>query len=107
MKKPLLAAMAALTILAGQGAAAQTQAPKPPAPGTPAYCYEKWDEMVARNDTGGQDRDDFIRQCLTRRRGGGDFFPAGGDLALLAYFGWIAAAILIGFSNEHQRPISP
>lgn len=107
MKKPLLAAMAALTILAGQGAAAQTQAPNPPAPGTPAYCYEKWDEMVARRDTGGQDRDDFIRQCLARRPGGGEFYPAGGEFALLATFGWIAAIMLISFNNENSRPISP
>ena len=60
--------------------------------------------MVARHATGNQDRDDFMRECVAKRRGGGE--PT---LTLLGSGGLISGIILLAFTEggHNERPISP
>ncbi|HEY5106453.1 MAG TPA: hypothetical protein VII73_06730 [Caulobacteraceae bacterium] len=109
MKKPILAAMAALAMLSSQAGAVQAQDAREPQPGTLAYCTEKWDDMVSRHDTGTQDRDDFMRSCVARRHVGGYYDHNDSTLALLGFGGLIGGIILLAFTegDHHGQPVSP
>jgi hypothetical protein len=122
MRKMLTAVIAGLA-LAGFQTAAMAQSA---APGTYAYCTDKWsglvathatggqsgaqfmdkctdceakwDAMVAANATGGMSREEYLRKCS---KGIAWLFPG------FALLGAGAAGIIAAGSGGHHEPVSP
>ncbi|MDF2809922.1 MAG: hypothetical protein K0S56_953 [Microvirga sp.] len=58
--KPLTLALAAALVLSFAGAAAEAQAPS-----KMKVCADQWNELKAKNQTGGQTYRDFSKKCMS------------------------------------------